>query len=166
MRSNSIIAIRASACRVGYRRYSMTAMNPHIFLFCALFVLSGCDVFKLSEESDILTGRWSSAVEPASGACCQLDLTLQSRGNNVEGTGFVITPGNRIGTFEQFAIEVAGTFDDDRLQLSLVSKFNPGTISGMIDKEFSEAFSIVLRVDFEGFGHTGEDIVLFPRTSS
>lgn len=78
------------------------------------------------------------------------------------GTGTVGTPGPRVGSFNQFAIAVTGTIIDERINLSLASDFNPGTIEGVIRRNFNRNIDVVLEVDFSGFGFSGRDIVLFP----
>lgn len=131
-----------------------------------LIGLEGCGVFDLTDATEVLDGRWSSNVAAVAGDCCHLDLTLETDDGEVTGTGTVETPGPRIGVSEEFTIQVKGTVINDRIRLDLVSTNNPGVIEGVVDRTYGRGFDIVLRVNFEGFGFKGRDIILFPRTTS
>ena len=133
-------------------------------LSCILILgISGCDLFNLSDQTDVISGRWASNVVPQSGACCLLDLMLDSNKGDVVGTGTVGTPGQRVGASDEFAIEVTGTITDERINLSLSSEYNPGTITGTIIRDFNSTYDYVIQVNFNGFGYSGKDILLFPR---
>ena len=127
------------------------------------FVMSGCDFFELDTPSNILDGRWESNVVPTAGICCGLDLTLENDEETITGTGVVKTPGTRQGDEFQFAIEVIGTYRDNRLELRSTSQANPVFIQGTVREIAQPDSDVILEVDFDGFGHTGEDIVLFQR---
>lgn len=141
-----------------------TTIVKYIFLGAILMSSAGCGVFELNDASDIVTGHWASNVAAVAGDCCHLDITLESQDGQVTGSGTVETPGQRIGVSEEFTIEVTGTVVNDRLKLTLSSTNNPGVIEGVVDRNFNTSFNRVLRVNFQGFGFRGRDIVLFPRT--
>ena len=128
-----------------------------------LLLVSGCDVFDLSKQSDLLSGSWTTNVVPLSGECCHLELMLDSEEGQITGTGIVETPGQRVGASQEFSIEVYGTIIDDRVNLVLGSENNPGTIEGVLIQDYNPSFELVMQVNFEGFGHKGRNIVLFPR---
>ena len=135
----------------------------NLFLTSLLVLsLSGCDLFNLSDETDLLTGRWTSNVVPQAGDCCHLDLTLDSNKGDIIGSGTIATPGQRVGASDEFAVEVTGSVIDERINLTLNSEYNPGTIQGSVIRNFN-GNDIVIRVNFSGFGYSGRDIVLFPR---
>lgn len=137
-------------------------MKSLFSILILVFCVSGCDLFSLTDKTDLVTGSWSSNVVPQAGDCCHIELTLDSNKGDVMGTGTVGTPGPRVGSFNQFAIAVTGTIIDERINLSLASDFNPGTIEGVIRRNFNRNIDVVLEVDFSGFGFSGRDIVLFP----
>ena len=144
----------------------MKNFSLKILAILTLFLcLGGCETFELNDSSDIVTGRWSSNVAPVSGDCCHLDLTLDSDDGKVTGSGVVETPGQRIGVSEEFTIQVTGTVIDERIRMTLASTNNPGLIEGFVDREFSATSDLVMRVNFEGFGFEGRDIVLFRRST-
>ncbi len=124
--------------------------------------LSGCDLFNLSDETDLLTGRWTSNVVPQAGDCCHLDLTLDSNKGDVLGSGTISTPGQRVGASDEFAVEVAGSIIKERINLTLNSEYNPGTIEGNVLRN-QNGHDIVIQVNFSGFGYSGRDILLYPR---
>ena len=128
-----------------------------------MLCVSGCDLFSLTDKTDLVTGSWSSNVVPQSGDCCHIELTLDSNKGDVIGTGTVGTPGARIGVTNEFAIEVSGTIIKERINLELASDFNPGTIEGTIRRNYNNNIDVVIEVNFNGFGFSGRDIVLFPR---
>lgn len=133
------------------------------FLTCFLILgLSGCDLFNLSDETDLVSGRWSSNVVPQAGDCCHLDLTLDSNKGDILGSGTIATPGQRVGASDEFAVEVTGSVIEERINLTLNSEYNPGTIEGTVLRNFN-GNDIVIRVNFSGFGYSGRDIMLFPR---
>ena len=129
-----------------------------------LLQLAACDLFALKQESDVLDGNWASTVAASAGKCCNLTLVLSSEDREVTGEGTVQTPGEGTGDVDTFNIRLKGTLIEDRIRLEFVSDFNPGTIIGAIDRAYPDQ-EIVLRVDFEGFGHSGQDIILFPRNN-
>ncbi|MEM8488548.1 MAG: hypothetical protein AAF564_23575 [Bacteroidota bacterium] len=134
-----------------------------IFLTCFLMLgLTGCDLFNLSDETDLLTGRWTSNVVPQAGNCCHLDLTLDSNKGDVLGSGTISTPGQRVGASDEFAVEVTGSIIEERISLTLNSEYNPGTIEGSVLRNHN-GNDIVIQVNFSGFGYSGRDIILFPR---
>ncbi len=142
-------------------------MKSYLLSCILLFFAAGCDFFNLSDKAEAVSGRWTSNVVPQAGDCCHLDLTLISDDKgDITGTGIVATPGQRVGSVEEFAIEVEGALIDDRISLTLTSEYNPGTIKGSIIRDFNSSSDMVIEVDFVGFGFTGRDIVLFPRPSS
>ncbi len=129
-----------------------------------LVLAGGCDVFRLQDESTALSGRWSSDVVARSGDCCEIDLTLEVEEDVVTGQGTINTPGQRIGETLQFSIEVTGQFLNDRLELQSTSQANPVFIEGSLDRQVSTSNNKpALRVNFEGFGRMGRDILLFQR---
>lgn len=138
--------------------------SPQLFLLLAFTVVfvSGCDTLNLSKESDIITGHWTSNVVPVSGECCHLDLMLLSENGEITGNGIVEVPGAQAGLSQEFMIEVTGNIIEERINLALVSENNPGQIEGVMIKNYSATFELVLRVNFEGFGFKGREIVLFP----
>ena len=136
--------------------------SPFVAIIALLLTISGCGIFELDTESSVLQGRWESNVVPTAGICCDLDLTLDNDEENITGRGVVKTPGTRQGDEFQFSVELTGTYRDNRLELRSTSQANPVFIQGTL-LENSEPSSIFLEVDFDGFGHTGQDIVLFQR---
>ncbi len=146
-------------------QYSLSRYAPpQLFLLFAFLVCfgTGCDTLNLSKESDIVTGHWTSNVVPVSGECCHLDLMLLSENGQITGSGIVETPGAQAGLSQEFMIEVSGQIVGERISLSLTSENNPGKIEGVMIKNYSSTFELVLRVNFEGLGFKGRDIVLFP----
>lgn len=145
-------------------QYSFTRYAPQLFFLLALIIVAGggCDTLNLSKESDIVTGHWTSNVVPVAGECCHLDLMLLSENGEITGSGIVETPGAQAGLSQEFMIEVTGDIIDDRISLALDSENNPGKIEGVMIKNYSSTFELVLRVNFEGLGYTGRDIILFP----
>lgn len=134
-----------------------------IFLtFFLMLGLTGCDLFNLSDETDLVSGRWTSNVVPQAGDCCHLDLTLDSNKGDVLGSGTIATPGQRVGASDEFAVEVTGSVIDERINLTLNSEYNPGSIEGTVRRDFN-GNDIVIQVNFSGFGYSGRDILLFPR---
>lgn len=132
-------------------------------LSCLLILaLGGCDLFNLSDETDIVSGRWSSNVVPEAGNCCHIDITLDSNKGDVIGSGIVSTPGQRVGAANDFTIAVSGDVIRERINLTLESDYNPGSIEGTLVRNFNNRFDLVLKVNFEGFGYTGRDILLYP----
>ena len=132
-------------------------------LLAGMLLISGCDVFRLDTESTVLSGRWASNVVARSGDCCHIDLTLNTDDEIITGRGTINTPGQSLGEELQFTVEVSGQFANDRLELRSSSQSNPVFIQGVLDEESDPAGDVVLRVDFEGFGKTGNDIILFQR---
>ena len=143
------------------KRFSVIGLLISAFTFLA----AGCGLFELSDSSDIVSGDWTSNVAAVAGDCCHLELALESHEGDVSGTGLVETPGNRIGISEEFTIRVTGTVIDDRVRLTLDSTNNPGLIEGHVERNSSLGFDRILRVNFEGFGFEGRDIVLFPKAT-
>lgn len=146
-----------------YRRLSATLCSPFIVLVALCLSTSGCDFFRLDTASSILEGRWESNVVPTAGICCDLDLTLENDEENITGTGVVKTPGTRQGDEFQFAVEVVGTYRDNRLELRSTSQANPVFIQGTIVENNQLSNDVILEVDFDGFGHMGDGIILFQR---
>ena len=144
-------------CIATYARLQYTA------IIALLLTISGCGLFELDTESSVLRGRWESNVVPTAGICCGLDLTLENDEENITGRGIIKTPGTRQGDEFQFSIEVTGTYRDNRLELRSTSQANPVFIQGTLMETTQSGNGIILEVDFDGFGHTGEDIVLFQR---
>ena len=133
----------------------------------AALTLTGCDFFDLSDENDLLNGRWASNVVPQAGDCCHLDITLTiDEDNDIVGQGTVGTPGQGVGSLNEFAVAFTGTVIDERINLAFDRKYNPGSIEGTVIRNFNDNFDIVIQVNFNGFGHSGRNIVLFPRESS
>lgn len=145
-------------------RYMSTPLHSPLLVLVALFLsVSGCDFFQLDTASSVLKGRWESNIVPTAGICCDLDLTLENDEENISGTGVIKTPGTRQGDEFQFAVEVVGTYRDNRLELRSTSQANPVFIQGILVENSQLNDGVILEVDFEGFGHTGEDIILFQR---
>ncbi|MFK7845282.1 MAG: hypothetical protein AB8G77_08275 [Rhodothermales bacterium] len=138
-------------------------MKSCILSVILLFSLAGCDLFNLSDETDVVSGRWTSNVVPQAGNCCLLDLTLDSNKGDVIGNGLVGAPGQRVGASDDFVIEVSGTVIGDRINLSLNSEYNPGSIEGNVIRGFNGTTDTVIRVNFSGFGVSGRDIILIRR---
>ncbi len=130
-------------------------------LVCLL--AGGCGAFELSDESSVVNGAWSSTVAAVSGACCKLDVTMRNRDGQISGTGTVETPGRRVGTSDVYEIAFSGSLRNDRVDLELDSEFNTGSIVGTVERGYNSTYNMVLKVDFEGFGYRGKDIILFPR---
>lgn len=144
--------------------YMPAYVRPHVLVFLLLsLALSGCGVFELETESSVLRGRWQSNVVPTAGICCDLDLTLDNDEENITGRGIIKTPGTRQGDEFQFSVEVIGTYRDNRLELRSISQANPVFIQGTLVEITQPSNDVTLEVDFNGFGHTGEDITLFQR---
>ncbi|MDZ4701486.1 MAG: hypothetical protein SH809_17370 [Rhodothermales bacterium] len=136
-----------------------------LFLLSVLLVVAGgCDAFRLSDESSIVNGNWSSTVAAVSGACCQLEIEIKNKDGRLTGSGTVETPGRRVGTSDVYSIAFTGSLNNDRVELELDSEFNTGTIVGQVLRDFSTTYAMVLEVDFSGFGYDGKDIILFPRS--
>jgi hypothetical protein len=141
------------------------ASMKRFLLFCLVLPLAGgCDAFRLSDESSIVNGSWSSTVAAVSGACCQLEIEIKNKEGQLTGSGTVETPGRRVGTSDVYSIAFTGSLSNDRVDLELDSEFNTGTIVGRVLRDFSTTYTMVLEVDFKGFGYEGEDIILFPRS--
>lgn len=147
-------------------RHFSSYLKTCLLLAVTTLTLSSCDFFDLGDETDLLNGRWASNVVPQAGNCCHLDLTLDIQENDISGVGTVSTPGPGVGSASDFSIAFTGTIIDERINLSLNSEYNPGTIEGTVIRNFDNDFDIVLQVNFSGFGHSGRNIVLFPRKSS
>ena len=130
---------------------------------CCLLLVSACDLFKLDTESRAITGRWASNVVARSGDCCHIDLNLETDEDIVTGRGVITTPGQSLGEELRFSVEMSGEFRNERLELRSASQANPVVIEGVLDRDASTADETVLRVDFEGFGKSGRDIILFQR---
>ena len=136
-------------------------------VLCSLIIMAsalvGCDFFKLETESSIVEGRWSSNVVPSAGNCCGIDLTLDSDDELISGRGVIKVPGSRVGDELQFSVEVTGTFRDERLELESTSQANPVFIQGILTEDTQGSNALNLLVNFEGFGFTARDILLFHR---
>ena len=130
----------------------------------ALLFASGCGAFELSDESSVVNGSWSSTVAAVSGACCQLEMTIRNRDGRLSGTGTVETPGRRVGTSDVYEIAFSGSMRNDRVDLTLDSALNEGSIVGTVERGYNATYDMVLKVDFDGFGYQGKDIILFPRS--
>lgn len=139
-------------------------MKRLLLFTLVLVVAGGCDTFRLSDESSIVNGNWSSTVAAVSGACCQLEIDIKNKDGRLTGSGTVETPGRRIGTSDVYSIAFTGSLNNDRVELELDSEFNTGTIVGRVLRDFSTTYAMVLEVDFDGFGYQGKDIILFPRS--
>ena len=119
-------------------------------------LLSACD--SNQEQPFDPSGRWILGVSQAiTGKCCDADIVIINNAGAITGSGTLTIPGDNAGEVLILAVDVRGAFSGDNMSINLLAPSGAfGTLSTSDSRSpgYREA-------DFEGFGHSGKDIIFF-----